>query len=105
MVKDLTEEGFEKTLWKKKKKLVTAFPLPQCFSTLIDHRENVILATFSLSSANAFLNLAMYKNLSFSKGLKLTTIFNKFHFKEFADDKLTHSHTMTPFDASGKLAF
>ena len=25
--------------------------------------------------------------------------------KAFADDKLTHSHTMTPLDASGKQAF
>ena len=25
--------------------------------------------------------------------------------KAFADDKLTHSHTMTPFDAPGKQAF
>ena len=54
------------------------------FSTL-SKTEIIIVATFNMSSANA-LNLAQSKTLSFGKDL-------------------THSHTMTPFDAPGKQAF
>ena len=45
---------------------------PQCF-LLYQKRENVTLASFHFSSANAF-NLVMSKNLSFGKGLRPLTI-------------------------------
>ena len=57
---------------------------PQCFP-LLSKREFTILATCNSSSASAF-NLATSKVLSFGK-------------------ELTHSHTITPFDAPGKQDF
>ena len=59
-------------------------PFPTMFSTL-SRTKIMIVATFNLSSANAF-NLDQSRILSFGK-------------------ELNHSHTMTPFDAPGKLAF
>ena len=56
---------------------------PQCFLPV--PKQISIFQSFILSSANAF-NLDPFLNLLFGKGL-------------------THSHTMTPFDASGKQAF
>ena len=50
----------------------------------------------NLSSANAF-HLVMSKILLFGKRLMTSSI-------EFRG-RLTHSHTMTPFDAPGKQAF
>ena len=47
------------------------------------------------------------RNFSIEKGNIFTTLKNidLSKLKSFADDNLTHSHTMTPFDAPGKQAF
>ena len=48
-------------------------------------------------------SLDQSKILSSGNGLTLpnSKILDWSKFKVFADDKLTHSHTMTPFDAPG----
>ena len=74
--------GFLKTLWEKQKLLKEQFNLfPQCFLVLLFRR------TFChfLSDLKLFQFGRVY-NLSLVKGL-------------------THSHTMTPFDAPGKKPF
>ena len=71
---DLKKEGFEKHCGKRRKCWQPAFsPFPTLFSTL-SKKEYVILATFNLSSANAF-KLVTSKILSFGKGLTLSHTF------------------------------
>ena len=90
--------------------------LSTVFSTLIySKREIIILAIFNLSFANAF-SLVISKilpfgkySLFFTKAVPCQTIQfnpipnNKFldmtKLKAYADDKLTHYHTMPHFDA------
>ena len=90
-------------------------PFPTMFSTL-SQTNFAILATIKFSSANV-LNSDISNLLSFGKELKLmykqSCIFktvtknnHKGHQRQgWFGKSLTHSHTMTPFDASGKQAF
>ena len=65
--------------------MLSNFHFPQGFKTFYKRIIIVFLYTYELSSANPF-NLQQSIILSFGK-------------------ELTHSHTMTPFDAPGKQAF
>ena len=69
LLKTLKKKALENTVGKEENAGNQHFLLfPQCFQ-LLSQREIVILATFNLSTANAF-DLVMSKNLSFGKGLK-----------------------------------
>ena len=86
-------------------------PFPTTFSTL-SKTEIIIFVTYNLSSANA-IKLVWSKILSCGNGLKDGIC----HEIVVRKEKillpsiivlilwLTHSHTMTPFDAPGKQAF
>ena len=68
----LAKEGFGKHCGKKRKCWEPAFSSFPAMFSILSQREIVTLTTFNLSSANAF-TLVMSKNLSFGKGLNMTS--------------------------------
>ena len=68
---DTEEEGFGKHWGEKEKMLVTSiFSFSRSVFSTLSKRENIILATFNLSSTNAF-NFVTSKILSFGKELRM----------------------------------
>ena len=76
---------------------------PHSFSTLPKTNFSFSV-TFSWSSASAFA-LDQSKILSFDKEVIYNARRNKYRLRVTKINGLTHSHTMTPFDAPGKQAF
>ena len=71
------DNGFRKHFKKRRKCWLPVFPPPKVFSTL-SKREIIIVATFNLSSANAF-NLVTSAFFSFGKELNAIFLIKKVH--------------------------
>ena len=88
---------------KEKMGLPVFSPFLTLFSTL-SKKNYIVLAKLKMSSAKAF-DLHKAKTLSSGQELRDDNISDSSILENVADDKLTHSHTMEPFDAPGKQAF